>query len=159
MSTFGFFIAALIGGVVVGFNARQSQASFILGRAICDNSFLKDNPRGVQDAISDPRLTWIFLSAHLILLLTILGSFYTQGWLFGVLISVFAALIVFLTQSIIQPIPSEKFAFRTAGVLARREADFRWKNDLMRAEAAKNFRERIEKHILLRRLSAQQRDE
>ena len=52
-------IAAFL-GVGYGIDSRHSMARLHLGRAIASERFLKDHPRGMQDAITDPSLNLLF---------------------------------------------------------------------------------------------------
>lgn len=142
MSIFAILgLAFLVAAPASVYLLHKTQVCLFYGRAMASRDFLESNPKGFQDAITDPRGNkWFFLFQG-ILFVTIVSYFYFGGWVTG-LLSIAA---FFLTFVIVRRLlPAENSPVWAKGLyasLCRREADYKRDGDELRYEAMKSLRE------------------
>ena len=111
------------------------------GRELASEEFLKGNPKGFQDAITDPRGNKWFFLVQGGLIAVIACYFYFGGWLVGfgsILAYFFGSLVI---RRFFPPENSPRWAKGIFASMCRREADYKRDGDVNRYEAMKSLRE------------------
>lgn len=152
MALFALYAMALFLGACLGFESRYSVARLYVGRAIAPETFLQKHHRGMQDAITDPSGNVLFYVGHaaIAIILVVSGWYFYWAHIVGLIgICCIAAAITIS----VMPAPDDlRYAYKIMGNLAKREANYRKENDLMRADAAKRVRADIAALIAMREL-------
>ena len=128
----------------------KTQVTLHYGKLLASEEFLAINPRGFQDALSDPKTNkWFFLSQFL-LIVDVAYIFYEYAWWVG-LCAVLCHFLLFIpvVQRLAPPVDSPKWAIEIYSTLARREADYKRDGDELRYEATKDLRETMQNKLQL----------
>jgi hypothetical protein len=136
------YTSLVLASLIATFQNHHGAVCLAYGRFLADADFLKGNPRGYQDAITNPKGNlWFFLIQALRLSITI-SIIYFGGWwhVLGTLITIF--IVAYLMNKLVLPAPNSLFwAKGIITSLIRREADFKRDGDEMRYEAMKEIKE------------------
>ena len=136
------YTSLVLVSLIATFQNHHGAVCLAYGRFLADADFLKGNPRGYQDAITNPKGNlWFFLIQALRLSIIILIIYFGGWWhVLGTLIVVF--FVAYLMNKLVLPAPNSLFwAKGIFTSLIRREADFKRDGDEIRYEAMKEIKE------------------
>jgi|GEM_PF-5283767 len=126
----------------------KTQVCLQYGKRMASEAFLKMNPNGYQDALTDPKTNkWFFLIQGG-LIANIIAFFYFHSFWVGAGSIVAYFVVMSITTRLLPPPDSPKWAVGLHGTLARREADYKRDGDELRYQAAKEIREMFEVKFL-----------
>jgi hypothetical protein len=120
---------------------HHTQAVLHYGRKLASQDFLASNPRGFQDALTDPSGNKWFFIVQGSLLVIMVGYFYFGNWKIGLTAIGSWILLGLILRRILPPEDSPKWAPKIFASLCRREADYKRDGDELRYEAMKSLRE------------------
>ena len=154
MALLALYAVALSLGVCLGIESRYSVARLYVGRAIVSETFLQKRPRGMQDAITDPSGNVLYYLGLAAFAVTLVVSGWYFHWAHVVGLIGTCCIAAAITISVL-PAPDDlRYAYKIMGNLAKREANYRKENDLMRADATKRVRADIAAMIAMKELNS-----
>jgi hypothetical protein len=126
------------------FQNHRTSATLYYGLLIANKQDLEFSSRGLQDSLTDPKYNWLFFLIQGVRAILIVALFYYGGITHGISSVIVVFLIAYSLTKKIFPPPDSRFWLR--GILKsliNREADYRRKNDHMRADAIAEIRQRL----------------
>jgi hypothetical protein len=123
---------------------HRTQACLYFGRAIASEDYLRANPTGFQDALTDPSDNkWFFLNVAL--LIAMLVYYFTISWVF-LLIGVANIFLMSVVVGLFSPkVSSEKYLLKIIKSLTNRVKKYESQGDALRGNLAKDLIEKLEK--------------
>jgi hypothetical protein len=126
----------------------KTQVCLHYGRLLASDEFLQKNPRGFQDALTDPSGDILFFLVHGGLIFFIIYIFFFFSFWVGIFSIVFYWFSILILKKFLTPFDHPTWAIDLHFSLIRREADYKKIGDELRHQAAKELREAFEAKIL-----------
>jgi hypothetical protein len=130
------------------YQIHHTQVVLHYGRKLASQDFLASNPRGFQDALTDPSGNKWFFIVQGSLLAIMIGYFYFGNWKVGLAAIGIWFLLALILRRILPPEHSPKWATKIFASLCRREADYKRDGDELRYEAMKSLREDFQERFV-----------
>lgn len=122
---------------------HKTQACLYFGRAIASEDFLQTNPRGFQDALTDPAGNkWFFINVAL--LIAMLIFYFTISWVFLVIGIVNIFLMAVLVRIFLPKVSSEKYRLKIVKSLNTRAEELDKQGDSFRSTLLKELIDKLE---------------
>jgi hypothetical protein len=110
---------------------HKTQACLYFGQAIASNDYLKINPNGLQNALTDPAGNkWFFIC--LASIIAVLCFYFYISWVFFLIAMVNLFLVAGVIKAILPKPSSQKYLLSIMGSLAKRHADYQKSGDYTR---------------------------
>jgi hypothetical protein len=111
---------------------HKTQACLYFGQAISSDDYLKINPRGLQDALTDPAGNkWFFICVA-----SIIGAlcfYFYISWIFFLIATFNIFLVAGVIKAILPKPSSQKYLLSIMSSLARRHANYQKSGDYTRS--------------------------
>lgn len=125
---------------------HKSQACLYFGQAIASEEYLKVNPRGFQDSLTDPADSkWYFTCVAC--LIGLLCYYFLISWFYLLLGFVNFIFVLVLVKTILPKVSSQKYLIRIIESMCRRHADYVKGGDTMRSTSALELIMRLSKLV------------
>ena len=129
---------------------HRTQACLYFGRAIASEDFLQSNPRGFQDALTDPAGNkWFFINVAL--LIAMLIFYFSISWVFLVIGIVNIFLMMVLVRLFLPKVSSEKYLLKIVKSLNSRAEDLDKKGDSFRSSLLRELIDKLENYKINRK--------
>lgn len=141
MSWVALAVLVVTTGILASYTARFQATTLWAGKKLAGKQLSEQMPRGFQDAItpkSQDKRNMITPVSYVVII--VLGCI--QAWYVGI-VAIIGALFVGAIADRFIPDKLEYYLLRVAWALDNREADYRKKNDMMRADAAHHMADSV----------------